>query len=96
MNDTDTETISRTDWHTMSFEGTTSLFRQFKTHNLQNAESVAGRALRLITNAARDKSSTVSYNSESCTISLHVAVSDQITQDYYDLADKIDKAVNHV
>ncbi|HEU4913889.1 MAG TPA: hypothetical protein VFT16_00580 [Candidatus Saccharimonadales bacterium] len=95
MSNVDTEVSSRTSWYTMPFEGTTSLFRQFKTRNLQGAENIAEQALHLIADSGHDESSIISYNSECCTISLHVAVEGEITQGYYDLTDKIDKVVRH-
>jgi hypothetical protein len=95
MSNTHNGIIDLRGWLKMPFEGTTSLFRQAKTQSLQEAEGIAQQALRLITDGGYDESSIISYNSESCTISLHVAVEGEITQDYYDLTDKIDEMIGH-
>lgn len=52
-----------------------------KAQNLQEAESIAAKAVQIICNEGYAESSMVSYTSEECTISLHVAVEDEITQD---------------
>jgi hypothetical protein len=83
-------------WLKMPFGETDSLFRLIKAQSLAVAEAIAEDALRLIVDGGYQESSIVSYNSESCTISLHAAVENKISQDYYDLANKIDKAVEHV
>ena len=83
-------------WRIVKSEDSEGLSRLFRCSELIKSVAVADAAIKVILDGGYEKSSMLFFNDYECSVSIHVAMDGVITDEYTNLATRIDMAVSNV